>query len=79
MPWWNAIAGPNTHMKKPTEPYPWWDAVVGTQSAPSNLTKKQTSSNTVKVPNRKPNENVDQYLSNLVKRRRKTLKTKRSN
>jgi len=74
MPWWNAIAGPNPHIKKTTEPYPWWEAVVGTQS-----TKKQNSSNKVKTPNRITNENVDQYLSNLVKKRRKTLKMKRSN
>jgi len=73
MPWWNAIAGPNPHLKKTAEPYPLRDAVVGTQP-----TKKQNSSNKVKIPNRKPNENVDQYLSNLVKRRRKTLKMKRS-
>ena len=48
MPWWNAIAGPNPHLKKTAEPYPLRDAVVGTQS-----TKKQKLLEQSKDPEQK--------------------------
>jgi hypothetical protein len=84
MAWWDAIVGTGTNKNtKTTDSYPWWDAVSGTKdtnnaASPISNVAKPVNNRTPKnkQPIAEPNTNM--YLSNLVKRRRKTLKKRRS-